>query len=351
MRRTGMTSCAPCSGTTRSTVGEARTRSSATWASTTSTVRTEPSRRGGHRCTGRSEWARGAHRGHDGRRTRRSRAAPARSFATVKERTDGPVGRIAPRCWGCGGRSPGCHVVELSRIVERWGRVRSAVRRAGLRHPPLPGRRTGGRVGGRRARRPAQEHGLAAALHAAGARCRRAGRSGERVPHRRDDVRHHVGRPTRPQPDLRSPDRTSSSSSTRWRRWPGCRSSTSATSCTSTRSPPTTRCRSATGRASGSPPTWSRPGWCCWPTCRTPSWTRYLDRPLEASTDHTITDPAALRQRLAAIAADGYVWTRDEYVPGISSVAAPIFGFDGSRRRRRPRPRSVVPVPGARSRR
>ncbi len=60
-----------------------------------------------------------------------------------------------------------------------------------------------------------------------------------------------------------------------------------------------------------------------------PELDRYLDRPLEASTDHTITDPAALRQRLAAIAADGYVWTRDEYVPGISSVAAPIFGFDG----------------------
>ena len=56
-----------------------------------------------------------------------------------------------------------------------------------------------------------------------------------------------------------------------------------------------------------------------------PELTRYLERPLEASTEHTITDPEALRRRLAAISADGYVWTRDEYVPGVSSVAAPIF--------------------------
>ncbi len=56
---------------------------------------------------------------------------------------------------------------------------------------------------------------------------------------------------------------------------------------------------------------------------------RYLARPLEAATDRTVTDPEQLRARLATIARDGYVWTFDEYVPGISSVAAPVIRPDG----------------------
>lgn len=52
---------------------------------------------------------------------------------------------------------------------------------------------------------------------------------------------------------------------------------------------------------------------------------RYLAGPLEAATERTTTDPAELRDRLAAIAAAGCAWSYDEYVPGISSVAAPIF--------------------------
>ena len=42
-----------------------------------------------------------------------------------------------------------------------------------------------------------------------------------------------------------------------------------------------------------------------------------------------MTEPEQLRKRLATIARDGYVWTFDEYVPGISSVAAPVVRADG----------------------
>jgi DNA-binding IclR family transcriptional regulator len=53
---------------------------------------------------------------------------------------------------------------------------------------------------------------------------------------------------------------------------------------------------------------------------------RYLAGPLEAATPSTTTDPAALRRRLAAVAARGTEWTVDEFVTGISSVAAPVTG-------------------------
>lgn len=56
---------------------------------------------------------------------------------------------------------------------------------------------------------------------------------------------------------------------------------------------------------------------------------RYLARPLVAVDGRTTLDAVALRRRLARIAADGYVWAYDEYVPGVSSVAAPVFGPDG----------------------
>ncbi len=51
---------------------------------------------------------------------------------------------------------------------------------------------------------------------------------------------------------------------------------------------------------------------------------RYLGRPLEQFTDATVTDPGALRAKLAAARADGYAWGREEYAPGINSVAAPV---------------------------
>jgi len=45
---------------------------------------------------------------------------------------------------------------------------------------------------------------------------------------------------------------------------------------------------------------------------------------LEALTPHTLTGPAALRQRLADVRRTGYAWVRDEFADGISSVAAPV---------------------------
>ena len=56
---------------------------------------------------------------------------------------------------------------------------------------------------------------------------------------------------------------------------------------------------------------------------------RYLARPLEGATGRTVTEPEQLRKRLATIVRDGFVWTFDEYVPGVSSVAAPVVGADG----------------------
>jgi IclR family transcriptional regulator, acetate operon repressor len=57
---------------------------------------------------------------------------------------------------------------------------------------------------------------------------------------------------------------------------------------------------------------------------------RYLSRPLERNTQASITDPAAIRQRLARVRADGYAWIHEEFAEGLSSVAAPVL--DGQRR-------------------
>jgi DNA-binding IclR family transcriptional regulator len=56
---------------------------------------------------------------------------------------------------------------------------------------------------------------------------------------------------------------------------------------------------------------------------------RYLAGPLAAFTAHTVTDAAVLRRRLAECRRTGYAWARDEFVEGISSVAAPITGPGG----------------------
>jgi IclR family acetate operon transcriptional repressor len=56
---------------------------------------------------------------------------------------------------------------------------------------------------------------------------------------------------------------------------------------------------------------------------------RYLAGPLEAVTPRTTTEPAALRRRLDGIVARGTEWTIDEFVPGISSVAAPVTDPSG----------------------
>ncbi len=53
---------------------------------------------------------------------------------------------------------------------------------------------------------------------------------------------------------------------------------------------------------------------------------RYLAGPLDGLTGGVTTDAGALRRRLGDIARLGVEWTCEEFLPGISSVAAPVFG-------------------------
>ena len=50
-----------------------------------------------------------------------------------------------------------------------------------------------------------------------------------------------------------------------------------------------------------------------------------LAEPLPYSTEVTVVDPGLIRERLEATRALGYVWTGEEYVEGIASVASPVF--------------------------
>jgi DNA-binding IclR family transcriptional regulator len=56
---------------------------------------------------------------------------------------------------------------------------------------------------------------------------------------------------------------------------------------------------------------------------------RYLAEPLPRLTERTVTDPAAIRDRLRAAALAGYAWVHDEFAMGISSVAAGIADPNG----------------------
>jgi DNA-binding IclR family transcriptional regulator len=51
---------------------------------------------------------------------------------------------------------------------------------------------------------------------------------------------------------------------------------------------------------------------------------RYLAQPRVAFTAQTITDSAALRERLRQVQLDGFAWVREEFAEGLNSVAAPI---------------------------
>ena len=57
---------------------------------------------------------------------------------------------------------------------------------------------------------------------------------------------------------------------------------------------------------------------------------RYLAGPLEATSRHTITDPEVLRERLRDVARAGYAWVHDEFLDGMSSVAAGIGDASGA---------------------
>jgi DNA-binding IclR family transcriptional regulator len=50
----------------------------------------------------------------------------------------------------------------------------------------------------------------------------------------------------------------------------------------------------------------------------------FLRRSLERFTQRTMTEPAAVRARLASVRRDGYAWVHEEFAEGLNSVAAPI---------------------------
>ena len=56
----------------------------------------------------------------------------------------------------------------------------------------------------------------------------------------------------------------------------------------------------------------------------------YLARPPARFTDHTVSEPAVIRRRLANIRRNGYMWTRGEFDEGITSVAAPVVDASGA---------------------
>lgn len=56
----------------------------------------------------------------------------------------------------------------------------------------------------------------------------------------------------------------------------------------------------------------------------------YLGRPLIGFTERSITDPDALRGRLARTRETGRAWVREEFEIGINSVAAPVRSADGT---------------------
>jgi DNA-binding IclR family transcriptional regulator len=56
---------------------------------------------------------------------------------------------------------------------------------------------------------------------------------------------------------------------------------------------------------------------------------RYLAMPRVAFTARTITDSAALRERLRMVQLEGCAWAREEFAEGLNSVAAPVAGEDG----------------------
>lgn len=56
---------------------------------------------------------------------------------------------------------------------------------------------------------------------------------------------------------------------------------------------------------------------------------RYLARSLVQLTSNTVTDPAAIRRRLAEVRTTRFVWVFEEFVEGINSVASPVLDQKG----------------------
>lgn len=56
----------------------------------------------------------------------------------------------------------------------------------------------------------------------------------------------------------------------------------------------------------------------------------YLAHPPQRFTEHTVTQPAIIRRRLANVRKQGSVWTNGEFDDGINSVAAPVVDWQGA---------------------
>ncbi len=61
-----------------------------------------------------------------------------------------------------------------------------------------------------------------------------------------------------------------------------------------------------------------------------PAQEEWLQRGIDAVTERTVTDPEQLRHQLAQARAQGWSRSRSERTPGISAVAAPLFGQSGT---------------------
>ncbi|PNG21239.1 IclR family transcriptional regulator [Streptomyces cahuitamycinicus] len=55
-----------------------------------------------------------------------------------------------------------------------------------------------------------------------------------------------------------------------------------------------------------------------------------VTRGLESYSDSTPTDPAELRTELQRVRTDGYAVNRNQYLPGVCAIAAPVLDGDGS---------------------
>lgn len=64
-----------------------------------------------------------------------------------------------------------------------------------------------------------------------------------------------------------------------------------------------------------------------WPAARLDE---YLAAPLAGGTPHSLTEPDAVRERLARIRRDGYAWTDQELDLEVNGLAAPIRDGDGA---------------------
>ena len=57
---------------------------------------------------------------------------------------------------------------------------------------------------------------------------------------------------------------------------------------------------------------------------------KIIDQGLKKFTKNTITNPKQLRDHLAEVRKNGYVYTAEEYTEGVSSIAAPVYDYHGN---------------------